>query len=79
MRDFDEDPSDDDIERFSSDTARCPECGEEVWDQADVCPECGAAMTDGPGSRSTIERHFTQKWIIVVVVILILAMLAWMF
>jgi len=36
-----EGPSEEDLERFSrEDTGYCPECGEEVWDDAPQCKAC---------------------------------------
>ena len=40
----DEDPSEADMQRFSSDMGFCPHCGEEVWDEAYACPECGEVV-----------------------------------
>jgi uncharacterized protein (DUF983 family) len=39
-----EDPSPEDLERFSGVTRACPACGEEVYDDAEVCYHCGEAM-----------------------------------
>lgn len=40
-----EDPSPEDIERFSDVTRKCPSCGKEVFDDAEVCYHCGEAMS----------------------------------
>lgn len=39
-----EDPTDDDIDRFSAQTGHCPDCGEEIWDEAWQCPHCDAVV-----------------------------------
>jgi hypothetical protein len=71
--------SEDDIRRFGDDTDEtgiCPDCGGEVWDQADVCPHCGQHMITGPQRRSPQSARLTQRWVIVLVVLLILGLLA---
>jgi predicted RNA-binding Zn-ribbon protein involved in translation (DUF1610 family) len=41
--DIDDGPDDADIDDGDdSETVPCPECGEEVYEDADRCPECGA-------------------------------------
>jgi uncharacterized protein (DUF983 family) len=45
--DFDEGPSQEDLERFSGVTRTCPACSKEVFDDAEVCYHCGEAMTRG--------------------------------
>ena len=45
--DFDPDfegPSCEDLERFGSDTATCPECGQDVYYDTPICPNCGHAI-----------------------------------
>lgn len=45
--DFDPDfegPSCEDLERFGSDVATCPECGQEVYHDVAICPHCGHAI-----------------------------------
>lgn len=43
------DPDDADDE---SDTAPCPECGAQVYEDAVQCPRCGAYVTPGSGASS---------------------------
>jgi len=45
---FDEGPDDADLERFGGETATCPSCGAEMWDQAERCPSCGDYVVAGP-------------------------------
>ncbi|MDX9912663.1 MAG: zinc-ribbon domain-containing protein [Phycisphaerales bacterium] len=43
-----EGPSADDLERFGSEFHTCPNCGAEVYDQAEVCPKCLTPMNATP-------------------------------
>ena len=46
-------PSPEDLERFGSELRTCPECGSDVYDQAEMCPVCGRALSQpssGPGA-----------------------------
>lgn len=75
MHERDEDPSDDDIERFSSDTAFCPDCGSEISDEAEVCPECYAYVGGNTLGRSPLQTWFGRRSVVVVVIVILLAML----
>ncbi len=46
-----------DRERFSSETAHCPECGAEVWDAADICPKCYAWIDGDTQTRTRRAVH----------------------
>lgn len=53
--DFDPDfegPSCEDLDRFNSDIAACPACGEEVYHDAATCHACGHAIIE----------HATTGW-----------------
>lgn len=39
-----EEPSEEDIERFSGVTRTCPSCKKEVFDDAELCYHCGEAI-----------------------------------
>lgn len=69
----DEGPSPEDIERFSEETGFCPDCGAEIWDQAEVCPECHAYISGGAGHRSPGEEWFRRKWIGLVIIAVLIA------
>ncbi|MGI9012957.1 MAG: zinc-ribbon domain-containing protein [Phycisphaerales bacterium] len=43
--DSDEEPSSDDLARFGHETAYCPHCGAEVWDDAHYCSSCEQSFT----------------------------------
>jgi len=58
-----EGPSADDLDRFGDELNPCPNCGAEVYDQADICPACGEVLhTTKPVSA----------WVGVVVVVLVI-------
>ena len=69
---IDEGPSIDDLNRFGSDEAHCPECGEEIYDQAEYCPKCHAYLAGNTSSRSPVEREFRGKWYILIAIILLI-------
>ena len=70
----DEGPSPEDLERFGGDTGRCPSCGEEVWDQADVCPSCGNYLGGRVDAHHPLERWWRGKWAVLIVGVLLAAM-----
>lgn len=61
----DEGPSEADIERFGDATRQCPECGREVYDEAEICPHCGHAF-----SR---EARRAPVWVVVTAVVVVAA------
>ncbi len=75
---IDEGPSAEDLERFSDDTAHCPFCGAEIWDEADICPKCRNYIGGDTLSKHPIQRTFEKKWITLVIIALILGMLAFL-
>jgi uncharacterized membrane protein YvbJ len=70
-----EGPGPDDLERFGGDTAWCPDCGEEVWDQAERCPKCGSGIGGRTAHRRPVESWFRSRWLIAVAVAALAAML----
>ncbi len=68
----DDGPSEEDVERFSGVTVRCPECGTEVLDEVEVCWKCGHAMRERDRFRQV------PLWTAVIAILLIAAMLLWM-
>jgi hypothetical protein len=54
MESTDEDPHDAaDRARFSSEKGFCPECGEEIYDAADICPKCFSWIDGATHRRRT--------------------------
>ncbi len=39
-------PQPEDVERFSDVTQTCPECGKDLFDDAEVCWNCGCAVSE---------------------------------
>ncbi len=69
----DEGPSLEDLNRFGSDEAHCPDCGEEIYDQAEFCPKCRAYLAGNTSSRPPIESEFRGRWIVLVAIIVLIA------
>lgn len=67
-----EGPSAQDIERFSDDTGRCPNCGAEVWDQAEFCPECGDQIGSDISRRSPIDRDLRNRVFILIIALVVI-------
>jgi uncharacterized protein (DUF983 family) len=68
---FDEDPSEADVERFSDVTQKCPHCGTQLFDDVELCWQCGMAVSDKP-ERSPMS-------LIVVLVIVMLVIITFVF
>ena len=71
----DEDPSPEDIERFSRGEAYCPECGAELSDLADICPHCGAWLPRGPDRHHPEAAAMRRKMIIIITIATLIAFL----
>ena len=71
----DEGPSPEDLNRFGGDTAHCPECGEEIWDQAEFCPACRTHLGGHTSSRSPEVHDFRRRTMVVVAIIALIAFL----
>jgi hypothetical protein len=61
--DNDEGPSADDLARFGHETAYCPHCGAEVWDDAQQCPSCQQWM-EQPAAINPRTRAIKQAIIV---------------
>ncbi|MBC03254.1 MAG: hypothetical protein CMJ34_08110 [Phycisphaerae bacterium] len=75
---IDDDPTDEDVDRFSSQTGYCPDCGGEVWDEAWQCPHCGAVVEDRirrERHADPVSRHLSSRTIVLLVVILVVILL----
>ncbi len=51
----DDDPSPEDIARLDNPVRTCPECGKEVFDDAEVCYHCGHAFSRAPKGPTTLQ------------------------
>lgn len=67
----DENPSEDDIQKFGDVTRTCPECKKEVFDDAAVCYHCGYAF-----ERTTPGSSRAPVWIIITILVVIAAFVA---
>lgn len=63
-----EGPSADDLERFDRDTARCPACAAEVYDDASVCPICGEILTTPTRPIGTLAVVVVAVLVVVILV-----------
>lgn len=70
----DEGPSNEDIERFSRDTARCADCGAEVWDSAEICPKCYAYLGGNTSKESPAQKWFDRKIFVLIIILLVIGM-----
>jgi hypothetical protein len=67
-----EDPSTEDITRFGDDGSQvgwCPECGEDVWDEADSCPACGEWIAGTVLRRPPAAQAFQHRLMIIITVV----------
>ena len=63
-----EGPSEEDIERFSSDdSGYCPNCGEEIWDDVTQCPACGSWIQGSTSHRTPLENDLRKRMIILII------------
>lgn len=62
-----EGPSAEDLDRFGDEFRTCPNCGRQIYDQAEVCPHCREAIIDKPAGA---------KWWVILVVVLLLIFFA---
>lgn len=75
-----EGPSPEDLARFGDaaerETGFCPDCGAEIWDQADVCPKCFTYLGGRVASKPPFNQWLKDRWKTFVVIAVILAMVA---
>jgi len=78
---IDEEPSSEDMDRFSHETGFCPECGEEIWDEAYACPHCDAVV-EGQVVREGVDPSGAKlgyKTVVVLIAILVAVLLLFTF
>jgi hypothetical protein len=66
---FDEGPSDEDIERFGDVTQRCSECGTELYDDVAICWQCGTPVGSGPRSAADSVRARLAIGIVILIIV----------
>ncbi len=76
----DEDPHDAaDRARFSSEKGFCPECGEEIYDAADICPKCFTWIDGATHSRRTRFSAGVRKLVVTALLAALLSgMIGWL-
>ena len=62
---FDEGPSDADIEAFSDVTRACPNCKTELYDDAEICWKCGHALSGAPAAK--------PGWVVAIAILALIA------
>ena len=75
LDELDSGPGPEDLRRFAGKTAFCPDCGGEVWDQAEVCPACGAYLAGSPSSRPPHRQVFRQRLLILAALLALVALI----
>ncbi|MDP7008729.1 MAG: zinc ribbon domain-containing protein [Phycisphaerales bacterium] len=71
---IDEGPTQEDIDHFSKkDIGYCPECGEEIWDEAPQCVACGSWLADGAARRHPAEATFRKQSFAIIGIIVLVA------
>lgn len=63
---IDEDPSEEDLERFGGVTRHCPECNTELYDDSEICWKCGHALSAAPKG--------SPKWTVIIAVLILVAL-----
>jgi len=71
----DDGPSREDLRRFGAETAHCPACGAEIFDDAVQCPQCDEIVAGMTSRRPPWQSWWRQRWLALIVVLLVLAML----
>jgi predicted nucleic acid-binding Zn ribbon protein len=55
-------------------TVPCPQCGAEIYDQAERCPQCGEYL-----SRETARAAWPRWWMVIGVLICLAIVAGWVF
>ena len=71
-----EEPSTEYIARFGDEGSQvgwCPECGEEVWDEAESCQVCGEWIAGKILRRPPAAQAFQRRLMILITVVTLIA------
>ena len=74
---IDENPSQEDIDRFSSDTASCAYCGAEIYDDCLECPECHVKNRSPFGLHKENAKFEVSKKVGILFIILLFVAYFW--
>jgi predicted amidophosphoribosyltransferase len=70
---YDEGPSQEDLSRFSSDeTGYCPNCGEDIYDDASQCPVCNSWLSEGVSHQDLVSKAFRKKFLVMIVIVILI-------
>ncbi len=75
LDELDSGPGPEDLRRFAGETAYCPGCGGEIWDQAEVCPACGAYLGGSTSSRPPGRQAFRKRLLILAALLALVALI----
>lgn len=71
----DENPTQEDVERFSSPSiGRCPECGQTVIEDVEICPKCHTFLWDGAQMKQNLKMGRMRGIFILLTIVLILTL-----
>ncbi len=69
-----EDPSPEDVEQFSKETFPCPDCGAEIYDEAEWCHKCGRVIGEAADAKGLPPwAAWTAAGVVVLLVGIIMA------
>ena len=76
---LDDGPSDADLDRFNRDQyGYCPDCSEQVYDDAEFCPSCGMQISGRISNKPRTQRDAQNRLTIIIVVLVVLGFFSWL-
>ncbi|MEK6704139.1 MAG: hypothetical protein AABZ53_17930 [Planctomycetota bacterium] len=74
----DEDPSPEDVEQFGKETTPCPDCGAEIYDEAEWCHKCGRVLGEAKDTKGLPTwAAWTALGVVAIMVTLALSGVLW--